>query len=188
MRATLLFTALVLAGTGCSSDPKVLNGRHRQPINTGVLVTSVASPAPVPVPAPVRPAPAVVEPAAAVVCPALPVAATAASRTFTVYFPYGNTTFKVGEPMAAEMLPLARGATVIRLRGRTDGQRYSVGDERVAMNRAIAARNYFVSRGIAADRIEMQYVSAADYAADNSTQAGRDLNRRVEIDLVQPAS
>ena len=48
-------------------------------------------------------------------------------------------------------------------------------------DRANAARDYLVSRGVARTRIATDGRGSREPVADNNTQQGRDKNRRVEI-------
>jgi len=49
------------------------------------------------------------------------------------------------------------------------------------VDRAESARDYLVSRGVARTRIATEGRGSREPVADNSTQQGRDKNRRVEI-------
>lgn len=70
------------------------------------------------------------------------------------------------------------------LSGHTD----NVGDDDANMilskNRAEAVKNYFISKGIAEDRIKVNYFGETKPIADNSTSEGRQKNRRVEFVIV----
>jgi outer membrane protein OmpA-like peptidoglycan-associated protein len=50
------------------------------------------------------------------------------------------------------------------------------------LNRAVGARAYLISHGVSASKIRTWYRSAGDFVADNSTEAGKAINRRVEIE------
>jgi len=56
-------------------------------------------------------------------------------------------------------------------------------NQQLSQKRAEAVRNYFVSQGIAAERIEIAGYGDARPVASNDTLAGRRSNRRVEIEL-----
>jgi type IX secretion system PorP/SprF family membrane protein len=70
------------------------------------------------------------------------------------------------------------------LSGHTD----NVGDDDANMilskNRAEAVKNYFISKGIAENRIKVNYFGETKPIADNSTTEGRQKNRRVEFVIV----
>ena len=71
--------------------------------------------------------------------------------------------------------------TVIRVEGHTD----STGSETYNMNlseqRAEAVKNLIVQRGVSSERIETRAYGESTPVADNNTEAGRAMNRRVEI-------
>ena len=74
-------------------------------------------------------------------------------------------------------------AKLIEVRGRTDGELDSVGNQRVARARAEAVRDYLVKLGVPADRIRMTYQAVGDHVASNSSEEGRMQNRRAEVEL-----
>ena len=104
-----------------------------------------------------------------------------------MHFASGRADFRVPSAMEPELLSLARSAQRILVKGRTDGQAYSAGDEQVALGRALRARQYLIAHGVEATRIDVQFASAADYLAENTSSTGRAQNRRVEIELALPA-
>jgi outer membrane protein OmpA-like peptidoglycan-associated protein len=103
----------------------------------------------------------------------------------TVYVPFsdGSVRFKP-RVESAENLATAQGAALISIRGRTSTTRPTAKDEALALARAIAARSYLIARGVSSLKITLNYASAADFIADNSTAIGRQLNQRVEIDII----
>jgi outer membrane protein OmpA-like peptidoglycan-associated protein len=56
---------------------------------------------------------------------------------------------------------------------------------KLSEKRANSARSYLLDKGITANRIRMQFYGEAKPAADNKTDAGRALNRRVEYNLYE---
>lgn len=76
----------------------------------------------------------------------------------------------------------------ITIAGHTD----SVGNPSYNMNlsrdRANAVRNYLVSRGVASNRINVVAYGQTRPIADNSTDSGRQQNRRVELTVNAPSS
>jgi len=50
--------------------------------------------------------------------------------------------------------------------------------------RAVSARDYLVAQGVSPLKIMINYVSAADFVADNGTPEGRYLNQRVDIQMI----
>lgn len=105
------------------------------------------------------------------------------SASVIVSFPDSSATFK---PDAAQTTHLAdaKGAALVTIRGRTSTNRPSAQDESLALARAISARTYLIAHGVSPLKITLNYASAADFIADNSTPAGRLQNQRVEIDIV----
>lgn len=196
-----LLVPLLLTSTSCGHNVKTLSGRHRQPINVGTTVQP-ATPAALPAePAAgfdqTNPMPATADEATAAVT-AEPVACVSvasdtgqpASRLaeieYRVFFGYGQASLHVPDNVRADLLAAARNAERIRVKGRTDGSFFAPGDERIALMRALAMRDYLVKQGVDATRVELQYASAADYLADNGTAEGRAKNRRVEV-VIEPA-
>jgi hypothetical protein len=105
------------------------------------------------------------------------------STTINIQFLDNNAIFRPRADAAAA-LETARDAALITIRGRTSMDRFSAKDEALAMARATAARTYLISRGVSPLKIMLNYSSASDFVADNSTQEGRLQNQRVEIEFV----
>ena len=106
---------------------------------------------------------------------------------YTVLFPFGSTDVKISEPAAGALIERARKAALIVMRGRTDGERETPAESRVARDRAAAVRSYLVQAGVDPNRMRTTYQPVGDFAAENGTPAGRSLNRRVEIELYSVA-
>jgi len=68
-------------------------------------------------------------------------------------------------------------------RGHTDSTHTSEYNLELSLRRARAVRQWFMGRGVAASRLETRHYGETQPVADNSTAAGRALNRRVEIVL-----
>ena len=73
----------------------------------------------------------------------------------------------------------------ILVEGHTDNQGSAAYNKNLSLRRAQAVKNYLVSKGITADRIEIIGYGESQPIADNSTPEGRQLNRRVEIKLIK---
>ena len=110
-------------------------------------------------------------------------AADTANAVYTVHFAFGSAQFAVPEPSAAMLIEQARTASLVMLRGRTDGTAESPSESRIARDRAAAVRAYLVQAGVEPARIRATWQPVGDHAADNGERSGRDLNRRVEIEL-----
>ncbi|WP_455708812.1 OmpA family protein [Burkholderia seminalis] len=86
----------------------------------------------------------------------------------SVSFPDSSATFQP-TPEALELLADARNAAIIYISGRTSTLRPSAADEALALRRALSARSYLVARGVSPLKIMVNFASAADFVADNST-------------------
>lgn len=71
--------------------------------------------------------------------------------------------------------------TTVTIIGHTDSTGSDAINNPLSVDRAEAARDYLVSRGVARNRISTDGRDAREPIADNNTQQGRDKNRRVEI-------
>ncbi|WP_161627665.1 OmpA family protein [Eisenibacter elegans] len=74
------------------------------------------------------------------------------------------------------------------LRGEISGHTDNVGtaeaNQALSINRAKAVYEYLINAGIAAERLRFQGYGATKPAADNSTEAGRAKNRRIEFTIL----
>lgn len=73
--------------------------------------------------------------------------------------------------------------TEVRIVGHTDSTGSDDLNNRLSLERAQATKNYLVSRGVAAGQIQVAGRGEHEPVADNSSDAGRARNRRVEIFL-----
>ena len=71
--------------------------------------------------------------------------------------------------------------TTVTIIGHTDNTGSDAINNPLSVDRANAARDYLVSRGVARNRILTDGRGAREPVADNSSTQGRDKNRRVEI-------
>ena len=76
--------------------------------------------------------------------------------------------------------------TRVRIVGHTDNTGSDAVNDPLSLARARAVGTYLADRGIASSRIETQGRGEHEPIADNSTEAGRARNRRVEILLREP--
>ena len=118
---------------------------------------------------------------AAMQAPAL--SAPPSNSVFTVRFDFGSTRVVVPADAASALIEDARSAPLVLLRGRTDGATDAPAESRIARERAKAVRDYLVGAGVDPARIRATYQPAGDHAADNSSPAGKGMNRRVEIEV-----
>ncbi len=77
--------------------------------------------------------------------------------------------------------------TEIRIVGHTDSTGSDAINNPLSVNRAASARDYLVSRGVEARRIQIDGRGSREPIADNTTDAGRAKNRRIEIYLAERA-
>jgi len=77
--------------------------------------------------------------------------------------------------------------TEIRIIGHTDNTGSDAVNNPLSINRAASARDYLVSRGVDARRIQIDGRGEHEPIADNSAEAGRARNRRIEIYLAERA-
>jgi outer membrane protein OmpA-like peptidoglycan-associated protein len=77
--------------------------------------------------------------------------------------------------------------TTVTIIGHTDSTGSDAINNPLSMDRANAARDYLVSRGVASQRISTEGRGSREPIADNSTEQNRAKNRRVEIYVAEPA-
>lgn len=91
----------------------------------------------------------------------------------------------LGAKSVKELAPLARRADKVNVRGRTDGLGNAGSNRKVALDRARTVYNAFVQEGVQKQKLRLTYCSTC-FVAPNDTEAGRRLNRRVEVELIMP--
>jgi len=77
--------------------------------------------------------------------------------------------------------------TTVTIIGHTDSTGSDAVNEPLSINRAASTRDYLVQRGVSAQRIAVDGRGSRQPVADNTTAAGRAMNRRVEIFIAEPA-
>ncbi len=77
--------------------------------------------------------------------------------------------------------------TTVKIIGHTDSTGSDTNNERLSVNRAMAARDYLTARGVAASRILIDGRGSREPIADNASASGRAMNRRVEIFVAEAA-
>jgi outer membrane protein OmpA-like peptidoglycan-associated protein len=105
-----------------------------------------------------------------------------ASAIIFVTFPRYSTVFNPDREVVTVMIQSAKIADHIHISGYTDARIAGPRDAKIALSRALAARNFLVDNGVVAEKINI--ISQADGGgiAPNLTK-GRALNRRVEIEF-----
>jgi outer membrane protein OmpA-like peptidoglycan-associated protein len=76
----------------------------------------------------------------------------------------------------------------VRVVGHTDSTGSDAINDPLSVQRATSVRNYLSNRGVDPARTEVQGRGSREPVADNTTEAGRAMNRRVEIFLSEPAA
>lgn len=71
--------------------------------------------------------------------------------------------------------------TDVLIVGHTDSQGSDSYNQGLSERRAAAAKNFLVTQGVPADRIQTQGLGESEPVASNDTESGRALNRRVEV-------
>ena len=101
-----------------------------------------------------------------------------------VTFPVRGTEFKPREDLARILVPAAKAAYAINLKGRTDARVAGLDDASIALERELSARKYLVDRGVKAEKIRVSSLAEGDFVAPHWTKEGRARNRRVEVELL----
>lgn len=78
--------------------------------------------------------------------------------------------------------------TTVNVAGHTDSKGSDAYNMDLSRQRAAAVANYLVSRGVPAHRINVMGYGESRPIADNSTEYGRQQNRRVELTINSPQS
>ena len=70
--------------------------------------------------------------------------------------------------------------------GYTDNLGMDENNARVSSERAAAVKDYLISQGIEASRLDTKGMGSHDPIASNDTQLGRQANRRIEFLITSP--
>ena len=68
--------------------------------------------------------------------------------------------------------------------GHTDSTGTAEYNQQLSLNRANAVRNHLVGNGVDTRRVTTEGYGESQPVADNDTESGRQLNRRVELRIV----
>ncbi len=105
-----------------------------------------------------------------------------------IHFDFNKSTIKKEYiPLLNEVVKVLKENPNVRVRieGFTDDIGSKAYNDRLALRRAQAVRDYLVRAGIPADRIEVAGFGKERYIADNTTPIGRFTNRRAEFIVIQ---
>lgn len=86
-----------------------------------------------------------------------------------------------------ELLPLAKQAQAVKVRGTTDSSGVPAVNKSLAISRAVLVTKRLISNGVPATKIRTTYCTTC-FIASNSSDQGRRSNRRVDIELILPSS
>ncbi|MBX7183919.1 MAG: OmpA family protein [Vicinamibacteria bacterium] len=102
---------------------------------------------------------------------------------YGVFFDFNKATLKLeSEPVLNRALALLQGNTEkVEIRGHTDSVGGDAANLTLSEARAAAVRTWLVSHGVDGARIASRGYGKTQPVADNSTDAGRAKNRRVEL-------
>lgn len=98
----------------------------------------------------------------------------------TITFAFGKAEFNPQPEVMDKLVASASQTRQVDVSGFTDNLGTLAANQRVAMNRALAAKQYLVMKGVSETKIKV-YGRSGQYIASNKTEAGRAANRRVEI-------
>ena len=73
----------------------------------------------------------------------------------------------------------------VEIAGHTDAKGSDLYNESLSRRRADSVRQYFIGQGIEAGRMTTMGYGETQPVADNETEAGRELNRRVELKITE---
>ena len=76
-------------------------------------------------------------------------------------------------------------STFIDVTGHTDSTGGDAINNPLSVSRAQSARDYLAARGVSANRVAIDGRGSREPVADNSTEAGRARNRRIDIYLAE---
>ncbi|MCA1999450.1 MAG: OmpA family protein [Hyphomicrobiales bacterium] len=91
----------------------------------------------------------------------------------------------MGRAAVKELLPIAKKAQKVYVRGRTDGVGNTAMNRKVAHDRAYTVYKAFRKGGIEQRKLRLTYCTQC-FVAANDTEEGRRLNRRVEVEMIMP--
>jgi outer membrane protein OmpA-like peptidoglycan-associated protein len=109
---------------------------------------------------------------------------TAAGAIVRVGFPSNSTTFTPDRATAKALIESGNAARRINVSGHTDAFVAGPADSKIALGRALAARDFMVKNGVEGKKISVFSKAAGAFAVANNSVEGRATNRRVEIEFV----
>jgi outer membrane protein OmpA-like peptidoglycan-associated protein len=104
-----------------------------------------------------------------------------------VFFATGGRTIVRPDDGLQRLEIEATGAQEIRIAGYTDNVGPDTVNAKLAQSRAEAIRTLMLKRGVPPERIVVTWSAGGRDIADNNTETGRAMNRRVEVLFVKAA-
>ena len=104
-----------------------------------------------------------------------------------VFFASGGRTIVRPDDGLMRLEAQARAADLIRITGHTDSTGGLATNSALSLARAEAIRSLLMQRGVPAERILVSGIAGARHLADNESERGRALNRRVEVEFIRRA-
>lgn len=101
-----------------------------------------------------------------------------------VNFGFNSAKFEPSQEVGKKLVAAGKSAKRVNISGHADNIGPAEANRVMAMNRALAAKQYLTGRGVPKDKV---FVSrdVDDKSADNSTEEARAQNRRVDIEFVR---
>jgi len=107
----------------------------------------------------------------------------AGSPRIVVKFDEESVETRIDDELLNAIGKAARAANRIYLHAHTDAFVASETGTELAIRHAVAVRQLLISLQVEPERVRLFYRGAGNFVANNSTPAGKALNRRVEIEL-----
>lgn len=161
VRATLILPAGIL------TPPTEKPAAQALPGKTAPLTAPVAAPAGIPVSE----------------APKRTIEKTADGVIVRQFYQFGKFQFTPEPELASALRTVAKTDATINVSGFTDSSVADSNNNYVASARALSARRWLIENGVESNRIQSKFHGAANFLKDNSTKAGRAMNRRVELEI-----
>lgn len=107
---------------------------------------------------------------------------------FRSFFGNGDAQFVPSPFFQRALVKAAMEGQSIDIWGATDARVKTPASEAIARQRAEAARNFLVAKGVDPAKVKTNFLAAGGFVADNSVPEGRMKNRRVDIEVIKPAN
>lgn len=161
VRATLILPAGIL------TPPAEKPAAQASPTKAAPLTAPVAAPAGIPVSE----------------APKRTIEKTADGVIVRQFYQFGKFQFTPEPELASALRTVAKTDATINVSGFTDSSVADSNNNYVASARALSARRWLIENGVESNRIQSKFHGAANFLKDNSTKAGRAMNRRVELEI-----